>query len=846
MGTNLFEALIHCSDPQSLIDFLNGSSCDEMLEVDLGTDSYRHVYHVVGKYFTATTDGSYSDLYRFTYGHVVHPDDLETYADLMDPATLKQKLQECETPYFRYAEFRYKLEDGAYRWVQQCVIGGSKYGFADDIYRIYVFDIENQKSREIGASQREAAGMGRQKDPETGLIRSNVFFDVAQARLEEEPSTKWCILSIDIEHFKLFDDWYGHEEGDKLLKELGIAISRFSEEQHGLGGYLGQDDFILLIPYDEAAIRHLYSRLRNVIGSYGQSAGFLPAIGVYLFHRSIHIAEAFDRASLAAAHAKQGVRNRISIYDPEMHMQTEREYKILSDFMTALRHDEITFYLQPQCRISTKCVVGAESLCRWIKPNGQMVPPINFIPVLEKYGFITDLDKYIWEKVCRLQRNLLDQGSPIVPISVNVSQIDIYTIDVPKYFSKLLSKYSLPAEAIKVEITESAYAESYDLIHSMVMKLREMGIMVLLDDFGTGYSSLNLLGSINVDAIKLDATFINQHAAANVKGIQIVESIVNMAKNLALPIIVEGVENQNQTDFLVGLGCRYVQGYYFYKPMPIADFEKLISDDDNLDHRGFVVKLNEQFRLREFMDQNIYSDSMLNNVLGAVAIYLWHGDENVDIIRFNQQFYESVNVPDFHSRLTSIQRFLPEGDGPIMYAALKEAMENKLNGSACLLHFYKTDGTLTSYEMRFYYVGEQEEGHRFYGCADNETAHTDLQAQLQYIGEYSTDSFVFLKRVKSKTSFTVAAHGLADAMGLSKEEFEKELNDNTFYNRIDAKQVAEYDAAPSFELDATFTYEFTMKNTRGEIIEIALESHPIPDVRSNFSSIIIFHQKKAK
>ena len=652
------------------------------------------------------------------------------------------------------------------------------------------------------------------------------------------------MLFIDIEHFRLFDDWYGRDKGDLVLKGIGEALRHYEKTHNAVAGYFGFDDFALLLPFDMTVIQQIYEDVRAPILSFSYLVGFLPAIGIYKLEKSVHLTEAFDRASIASSHAKGDIKNRIRLFDSRRHLLHEREYTILTDFISALENDEITFFLQPQVRISSRQIVGAESLVRWVKKNGEIVSPGVFVPILEKYGFISDLDKRVWEKVCAFQREQLDKGLKTVPISVNVSQVDIFMLDLPKLFGNLLRRYKLPPNLLKIEITESAYASNATLVRNVVAALRKKGLLVFMDDFGSGYSSLNMLSGLNVDVIKLDAQFINVNEEEKAKGVHILESIVNMTKSLAIPIIVEGAETKRQIDFLVGIGCRYVQGYYFYKPMPVADFVPLINQEGIIDDRGIIAKLNEQMRIREFLDQNVFSDSMLNSLLGPVAFYLLH-DEDVDIIRFNQQFYESVNVPDFQQRLEGIQRFLPEGEHQILLQLLHQAMEDRYNGAKGLLHFYKTDMSLTSYNMHFFYLGEQEGGHRFYGSAENITKYTDLLQQLHYIGGFFTDTIGFLKRIEGKTEFTIAAHGLENAFGLSKDEFEKELNTGKFYARIISHDgLGEQQDEVTFANHASFFYTFKIRNTKDEVLTISMKGDPIFDKLSNYSYILVFHQEK--
>ena len=567
----------------------------------------------------------------------------------------------------------------------------------------------------------------------------------------------------------------------------------------------------------------------------------MPAIGVSFADSSSTIKEALDRASIASTRAKKDVKNRIFLYDTKMRINTEKEYRILSDFIRALKNDEITFYLQPQCRISTKKIVGAEALARWIKLDGTIIWPNDFIPILEKYGFITDLDQVMWEKVFKWLREWIDKGHKPVPVSVNVSQTDVFTIDIATYFKDLARKYKIPHKLIKLEITESAYAETTETVAKLVKDLRKMGFTVLMDDFGSGYSSLNMLSNLNFDAIKLDGYFLNNDDAETEKGIHILESIVNMAKQISLPIIVEGVENQKQVDFLRELGCRYVQGFFFYKGMPISDFENLISNEDNIDDRGLEFKADEQFTIREFLDGNIYSDTMLNNIIGAVAFYAWDNKENVDIIRFNEQFYKAVGVSDFAEKIASIQNVMPVEDKKLMYELLQSAVDNRLTGSSGPLRFYKINGTLSTYFMRFYYIGEMEDGKkRFYGSATNVSSLYDLKEELDLVKKYSRDNLVFVRRINDKWVYEVVSHTLADVVGLSIQELEVQMNNGEFAKRVTNKEefiefmkkVNQYS-----EEDRNFSFVVKLPDKNGKEISVELQFLCVKHEANNFRYI---------
>ena len=762
-----------------LIDMLNNSSCDEVMEVNLKEDTFQQFYHVDGKYSVPTIESSYDDLFEFVCDHIIHPDDRQIYYDYMNPKGFFERLRRNEIPNFGMEHFRYRLQGGGYRYVEQVVIAGPENGIPEGCFRVYVFDVHNYKARQNGFIGNDSNMISKGRDSLTNLLLEKEFFAKCQELMASKPQEQWCLISIDIKHFRFFDEWYGKETGDLLLAKFGATLMESKAEFNGISGYFGKDDFGVLMPYDEKKIQKLQEKLKSVILSFGSTAGFIPVFGVAMMEKGLSLNDAFDRATIASAKAKADVSKSICVYTPEMQFLAQKESRLLSEYMQAFKNDEITFFLQPQCRISSGKIVGVEALARWVKPDGSVVSPALFVPILEKYGFIPDLDMHIWDKACKSLRAWIDKGYVPIPVSLNVARADLFAIDVAQCFIDLADKYNLPHKYIKVEITESSYVEAAELVTKLVEKLHKNGFTVLMDDFGSGYSSLNMLSSLEIDAIKLDINFLRFEGKDYEKAVHVLESVVNMAKVIGLPIIVEGVEKKEHVDFIESLGCRYIQGYYFYKPMPMSELKPIIENPDNLDNRGFVVKLNEQIRIREFLDKNIFSDSMLNNILGPVAFYSWNG-KKTDIVRYNEQFYQAVHVPEFSERLDNIERFIHKDDAEKMYNAFRKAIQDKLMGASEILRFYTPDGTILSFSIHFYYLGKQENGERFYGSAQNVTALTDLQEEKRLLAHYSKDGMAFVRRVDNHYIYSVASRSLSDIFDITPEQLEDELNSGEF------------------------------------------------------------------
>ena len=755
---------------------------DELIEFSPEADSFKSLFHVSKKYSLPLSEGSFGDLSRHMKNVLVHPEDRERLSAFLDPVTLHERLEKSQLPGALSEEFRLKLFAGGWRWTDVILLGGE---CTDGMrFRMYFFDVTSRKNRETGLSGEFYTGPENRNEL-TGLLKKSAFTRGAELLMAERDET-WCFVAMDIENFKLFNEWYGHDKGNSLMIQIGAKLLEERKQLGGLAGYFGQDDFCLLMPYDKDRVQKLYDEISAIISDAGNTGGFMPAFGVALSDGRTTVRNLLDRAFLAARFAKEKYHSRIRVFERSMYLQTEEEYKIMNEFLTAMKNHEITFYLQPQCRSSSGKIVGAEALARWIKPDGSMMSPLQFIPALEKHGLITDLDQYIWEEVCRWLGQRIKAGKEPLSVSVNVSQMDIVSVDLADYFTALADKYEVPYKLLKIEITESAYSSNATLVTETVQRLRDRGFLVMMDDFGNGYSSLNMLRSLNIDVIKLDGNFLTMSKSDEIKGIHILESIVNMTKALGIPIIVEGVETEAQKQFLDGLGCRYVQGYYFYRPMSVANFEKIISDPERIDLSGVFFKANQQFRLRELLDDNVYSDSMLNNILGPCAFYAVNGND-VDIVRFNEQFYRAVGVPDFSERLCSIQQYMPEADRAPFIAAFEHAELDRLNGGSGVFHFYRTDGSLSAFYIRMYFLrtdmGVSGVTKLFYGSAQDITRLMNLENQMSLLSRYSPYTVVFLT-LEPHREFKVLFHGLSPVIGFDAKKLEQQMNSYAFFDRV--------------------------------------------------------------
>ncbi len=571
---------------------------------------------------------------------------------------------------------------------------------------------------------------GIEINPLTGLYFSHAFLGKADQFLRQVEQNTHCMVAIDLEHFRLFNKIYGRGQGDRLLQKLAELLKEYQKQNGGVIGYMGGDNFGMLTPYDKRELRQLSRDMGREIMSWSNTVGFLPAFGIYpISDPGIPAATMYDRATIALSQVIGNYIKRSCEYSADMEEKVEKELRLLSEIQEALYNEEFTFFIQPQCDISTGKIVGGESLVRWKHPVKGMIPPGVFVPVLERNGFIASLDRYVWRRVCQWLRAWIDKGHQPVPISINVSRIDMFSMDVPAYLAELIHIYDLPASLLKVEITESAYAESNDKIIRTVKQLRDEDFLVMMDDFGSGYSSLNMLKSVAVDVLKLDMRFLDITDQEEEKGIGILESVVNMARQMRMPIIVEGVETRKQESYLLKMGCRYTQGYYYYRPMPVEDFEKLISDERNLDFDGIWCKQVESLRLREFLDHNLFSDAMLNNILGPAAFYDMY-ENNIEITRVNEPYFRLADISAKEAALQNKKFWIHvrDDDRQLLLSIFAQAYENPSGGADGYIHFVRTDGVTLWVQIRIFFLREHE-GHKlFYGAL---TDMTDLHDKKQ-------------------------------------------------------------------------------------------------------------------
>jgi EAL domain-containing protein (putative c-di-GMP-specific phosphodiesterase class I)/GGDEF domain-containing protein len=383
---------------------------------------------------------------------------------------------------------------------------------------------------------------------------------------------KYALINMDLNKFEMFNDLYGYEEGNKLIKMLD-ALWREQLRDYECCGHRMADRFVVLLTYDDRV--DLVTRLDNyrkrldekVDGKYKLNL----ILGIYELRKYEEDFEsAFNRAMMAFSTVKNNPSNWMKFYDEAMEEGLVWERYVEDHFQTALENREFQVYYQAKVDAATGKVSGAEALVRWVRPDGTIVPPGRFISVLENNGSIAELDRYMFQEVLNHQKEWLEQGVPIVPVSVNLSRVQLAEQNFVSRYKDMLEMSELPSKYISLEFTESAMFDNEEVLRDTVDQLHSLGIKVLIDDFGVGYSSMMTLKSIPVDVMKMDKTFVD--SIGDERGNKIVVGMIKFALSLGMSVTAEGVEDERQYQFLRSHNCHDIQGYYFAKPIPAHEY----------------------------------------------------------------------------------------------------------------------------------------------------------------------------------------------------------------------------------------------------------------------------------
>ena len=421
-----------------------------------------------------------------------------------------------------------------------------------------------------------------ERDALTGLYNREFFYRYAEQFDQHNRDTATDAIVMDIQHFHIINERFGNAYGDTILKSLGNVLLSMADGMGGIVCRRNADSFMIYCPHTEdhesRQEEERQDRQHNALSD-GDSAVHLR-MGVYPnAERSLAIERRFDRAKAACDKARASYTHSIEFYDNSLHDKELYEEQLIDCFDAAVEEKQFKVFYQPKYDITAEkpVLAGAEALVRWVHPEYGMISPGVFIPLFEDKGLIEKLDEYVWATAADRVADWKKRFGRTIPVSVNVSRIDMYDPDITAIFKGLIEKHALDPGELHLEITESAYTDNSEQMIKKVGELRDIGFRIEMDDFGTGYSSLNMISRLPIDLLKLDMQFI-RGAFAKKRDTKLLEIIMEIAKYLGVPTIAEGVETEEQYLALKEIGCDLIQGYYFSKPVPAEEFEKFIAE----------------------------------------------------------------------------------------------------------------------------------------------------------------------------------------------------------------------------------------------------------------------------
>ena len=491
--------------------------------------------------------------------HIVYEEDLDLYRTLFQS---------------RYGErsvtCRFNTKDGSVNWFRITL----QYDHLDSGELKRVIGTMKDVSEEIRSSA--ALRYHQDYDTLTGAPNFERFTEEVNRLLLWDNGHNHAIIVFDIERLKVINDLYGIRMGDLALMHLSNVLQD-TVESPNVYCRMHSDVFCICMTYENKGdIIRFIEKLKKKIENHQFSFDLKTSYGVYLpdENNSLAVNIMCDRAALAKKSIKDNVMQFCAFYDEEYRAEIMKNSEIEAEMEQALQEHQFIMYLQPKFSLDTGEIVGAEVLTRWQHPKKGMIKPDDFIPLFERNGFIIKLDEYMWEEACKAIHSWQQQGRRQFPVSVNVSRYHIYNRNIEQVLNNLLKKYELTPGALSLEITETMFFDNQNELYFLLNHLQQMGFRLEVDDFGSGYSSLNMLRNVPVDVLKIDKGFLDDTLNSE-KGKIVIRHTIAMAKALQLQIIAEGVETEEHVRFLKNSQCDIAQGYYFAKPMPLEEFNKL-------------------------------------------------------------------------------------------------------------------------------------------------------------------------------------------------------------------------------------------------------------------------------
>ncbi len=540
----------------------------------------------------------------------------------------------------------------------------------------------------------------------TGLYNREKAIVEANQLLKAHPDETFMIVHFDIQKFRLYNSFFGEEEGDRLLKFIADMFRElYGTHKYGVYGRIEADVFFLCFPYVEGVVEKNQEVIRERLIGYRSDFQVAGSCGIYIAKDRHLSAEAmFNRAAVVAKDNKKKQLNPTKYFDKDIEERLRQQQDIAMDMQKAIERREFEVYLQPKYRLFSGEASGAEALVRWNHPVKGLIGPDKFIPLFESNGFIIELDQYMWEQVCMLLRRWIDEGKNPTPVSVNMSRVSMYSPQTVPVLKKLVEKYNIPDGLLDLELTESAYMDAPEEMKARLEELRAAGFKIMMDDFGSGYSSLNTLRELPFDYLKVDRIFLAS-IDKDKRSRQVLASVVHMASRMGIPVITEGVETEEQRNFLVSIGCDYVQGFLYAKPMPAAEYEKRIIEQQERYVPDKESNIIETANIATDFNQEVQTFS---NLLPYAHAFVEMVGNAFSYISANSCFLKTFGLHrDVMTREELIAKHLTEEDYEKLYDTYKRTADT-MEAGGCMLDWKHDDDTVCRYMVQVQYVGKGE------------------------------------------------------------------------------------------------------------------------------------------
>jgi len=583
-----------------------------------------------------------------------------------------------------------------------------------------------------------------ERDHLTGLYNKDYFYAYAHQLDLFHKDRPMDALIIDINNFRMINERYGKAYGDEVLRGIGEKLRSLVLDDEGIVCRREADTYMVYCPHLKSPAEFLKKASEHLIEDDSETMVRLR-MGIYAnVDKSENIERRFDRAKIAADSVKNNFNNNIGVYDKAMLERELYSDQLVSSFSKAIETEQFTVYYQPKFDITADIPIlaSAEALVRWQHPELGMISPGVFIPLFEENGLIQELDKYVWRTAARQIKDWRDRFGITIPVSVNVSRIDMYDPHLIETLVDILEENELTTSELLLEITESAYTQDSEQMIDVVNNLRAIGFCIEMDDFGTGYSSLNMISTLPIDALKLDMQFV-RNAFKDVKDTRMLEVIIEIAEYLSVPVIAEGIETEEQYNTLRNMGCDMVQGYFFSKPLPSEEYEKFVAE------RAKKSDVPVEPLIKKKAERK--AEGIPKRSIGRIAYALCTGFENVYYVNMDtDHFVEFGRVgksEDLHMQHSGQDFFkalkenvkecvYPVDQARVILNLEKETLESQIVGNQTFTMTYRlfVDGTPKFYNLKAV-RSNNSENHVVIGVSNVDEQVREISSQLAADGE---------------------------------------------------------------------------------------------------------------